>query len=493
MAKPHATRTYAPLQFDALNPSRFEDLVRDLLYDYRDWYKIEATGRSGADSGVDIRAFEKTDPELDRDDDEEESPPSKEGNLWIIQCKRERELGPARIIKIIKDGVSKDQPPYGYVLAAPVNFSAKAYDVFRATLAELGVTEFQLLGRAELEDMLYLPKNDRILFAFFGMSLVSKKRSRVTEIRSVVNNKNKLYKIFGEGDHNHTFSKHVLVRDTNDYHYPHIEKYRDFEKNPRWREYIAISHHVEGIRFNMHEYFAYVDRDKKEWDFTSAIDLVHRTEPDQKKQDTKHDLRAAIEDFWVHMPLVRQAKYVVDGLIEYADFDLIDKEGDAVYKMPHFYVDFRNGGPFEGYWNCLTRGENAYYGHPNEYKRINVFPKKFAKPKFGKVYKDKSIELESYLISRMRHGNPQPIVDLDNKYKFLKQRDVIVVASTDADNSKTYVEVTHRQTSTAAQMKEWYPELEWEAEKKAGRKIDPSESINILELKLVYDFQFERK
>jgi hypothetical protein len=35
-----------------------------------------------------------------------------------------------------------------------------------------GVSEFHLLGRAELDDMLYQPKNDRILFAVFGISLV---------------------------------------------------------------------------------------------------------------------------------------------------------------------------------------------------------------------------------------------------------------------------------------------------------------------------------
>ena len=36
MTKVHATRTFAPLQFEALEPHRFEDLVRDLMYDYRD-------------------------------------------------------------------------------------------------------------------------------------------------------------------------------------------------------------------------------------------------------------------------------------------------------------------------------------------------------------------------------------------------------------------------------------------------------------------------
>ena len=33
--------------------------------------------------------------------------------------------------------------------------------------------EFYLWGAGELEDMLYQPKNDHILFAFFGISLTS--------------------------------------------------------------------------------------------------------------------------------------------------------------------------------------------------------------------------------------------------------------------------------------------------------------------------------
>ena len=36
-----------------LDPHRFEDLIRELIYDFRDWQSIEATGRSGGDAGFD--------------------------------------------------------------------------------------------------------------------------------------------------------------------------------------------------------------------------------------------------------------------------------------------------------------------------------------------------------------------------------------------------------------------------------------------------------
>ena len=69
--------------------------------------------------------------------------------------------------------------------------------------------EFYLWGAGELEDMLYQPKNDRILFAFFGISLTTRRRSRTTEIRAAVNVKNKLRRVLGDNP-NH---KSVLIRD----------------------------------------------------------------------------------------------------------------------------------------------------------------------------------------------------------------------------------------------------------------------------------------
>ena len=104
------------------------------------------------------------------DDDADEAPAlhPMQGNTWIFQCKREKEIGPKRISGILAE-IDQDDPPYGYVLAAPANFSKTSYDNFRADLIKKGVMEFYLWGRAELDGMLLLPKNDRILFTFFGI------------------------------------------------------------------------------------------------------------------------------------------------------------------------------------------------------------------------------------------------------------------------------------------------------------------------------------
>ena len=147
MSKPKVTRTYGPIHFEDLDPHRFEDLVRELIYDYKDWQSIEATGRSGNDGGFDVRAYEKVEIARGKDEDEEqeESDPMA-GNLWMIQGKREKELGPKRVKEILADIDSKN-PPYGYILAASANFSKDSYDLDCMSVHDSGVEKVCDLAR----------------------------------------------------------------------------------------------------------------------------------------------------------------------------------------------------------------------------------------------------------------------------------------------------------------------------------------------------------
>src|SRR6266849_2113016 len=129
--KVKASKTTHPLHFEDLEPHRFEDLVRRLLYSFRDWNNIEATGRSGSDEGFDVRAWEKGDTISNVGDEGEEGVRTLEGRLWQIQGKREKTITPAKMRTLIKEGVDQRTPPYGYVLAAATNISKTAYDAFR--------------------------------------------------------------------------------------------------------------------------------------------------------------------------------------------------------------------------------------------------------------------------------------------------------------------------------------------------------------------------
>ena len=100
-----ATRTLNPLHFEDLEPHRFEDLVRQLAYEFRTWRSIEATGRKGKDEGVDIRALEIV---LDAAAADEDGgaiavAPDRE---WRIQVKWHKELGAKDLERIVEDAVT---------------------------------------------------------------------------------------------------------------------------------------------------------------------------------------------------------------------------------------------------------------------------------------------------------------------------------------------------------------------------------------------------
>jgi hypothetical protein len=40
--------------FEDIEPHRLEDLVHELIYDFRDWHSIEAAGQARDDAGFDI-------------------------------------------------------------------------------------------------------------------------------------------------------------------------------------------------------------------------------------------------------------------------------------------------------------------------------------------------------------------------------------------------------------------------------------------------------
>ncbi len=447
--KAQVSRTFAPIHFEDLDPHRFEDLVRELIYEFKDWQSIEATGRSGSDEGFDVRAFEKQreqTPLLEEDDQEVNRVGNPmEGNLWMVQCKREKEIGPTKVAEIIDQGVDRNSPPYGYILAASVNFSKKSYDIFRSKLRGLGVMEFYLWGKAELEDMLHMPKNDRLLFTYFGISLVTRRRSRATEIRSVIANKNKLYSVVSESI-NQKFNTQILVRDIKDTKYPYPEGYPDFKTNPRWREYCAFQYHPWGLCVHDREFFAYLDPITKQWDYVPVLDLAYR-QVNETGSETL-ELRQAIEDYWEHLPRRNKAKFRVDGLIKFDDIIAIDAKGDSFFEFPHLFVDFRpKEGPFHLFHKYFVTEERQEFDlEESGFKKTKIFPKKFPEPKVGNIYKEKAVEFDPQSLSMLNRGSEQVnlFYDCGGKYEFLNQRDVIQVKDSEDSYGPKFIQITHK-------------------------------------------------
>jgi hypothetical protein len=229
--------------------------------------------------------------------------------------------------------------------------------------------------------MLYQPRNDGILFTFFGISLTSKRRSRSNEIRFTVSNKNKLYRMFGEPTPRNC---PVLLRDFKDSKYPFRQEYPDFKDRPRWREFRVSRYDALGVVFHLHEFYAYADKSNKEFDFYNAVSLIDRQSDTDEDIERLRTARTPVVDFWDHLPLNRQAIFCRDALVKYDAMLAIDEKGDVLHTYPHIFVDFdARRGPFAWFFEYLKLGQGYAPYEPmlSDWKRIEIFPKEFPETK----------------------------------------------------------------------------------------------------------------
>jgi len=112
------------------------------------------------------------------DDDEIGTAPAMVDRLWLIQCKRERAIGPTKAAGYLREIVLvPEQPLYGLIFAEACDFSKRTRDTIFDWCRSNGIAEVHVWGRGELEDMLFQPKNDGLLFAYFGISLTIRRHT----------------------------------------------------------------------------------------------------------------------------------------------------------------------------------------------------------------------------------------------------------------------------------------------------------------------------
>ncbi|CAM4331032.1 restriction endonuclease [Stenotrophomonas maltophilia] len=353
------TRTIGPLHFEDLEPKRFEDLVRQLAYEFKPWRRLEATGRSGNDDGFDARGYEivanatraAVSGDEDRDTVEEPSvlDEGRDDRLWLIQCKRERAIGPKALIRYLDDTVlGADEKLHGLVFTAASDFSKKARDEFAKKCREMGLEEWHLWGKAELEDRLFRPENDHLLFAYFGVSLTIRRRSQRADLRARLVMKRKAHRMLE--DH---INAPLLLRSPDAVEYPYPGDLEAFKKDPRWGvlPYRGMSH--GGLKFCVERYFAYLSDDGESWDAAMAVNDV-RDDGDYHPwtgEDRRDKRRAAIRDFYDTIPKANKAWLEIVGLVPFEDVLEIDDLGDEFVSAPHVYAAYKPGprGPFKGF------------------------------------------------------------------------------------------------------------------------------------------------
>jgi hypothetical protein len=393
MAKAIPTRTIGALHLEDLEPHRFEDLVRQLAYYFRPWRQLEATGRSGSDDGFDARGFEggaretaEIDPSTEHVETDEQEPQSEE-RIWLIQCKREKAIAQKKMRGYL-DAIPESEVRnlYGIIFAAACDFSKTTRDLFRSRTRELGFAEAHLWGKAELEDMLFQPKNDHLLFAYCGISLQIRKRSLRTDVRARVATKRKATKVLEK------FNGGVLVRDASDERYPFLDPNEELERieRGRWRVYELRECRHDGVHLVFRRHLAFLDDDGASWDFDETYDHTPRLvndpwqseeeEEDEENEEKIHRRDGEASKIWDALPEDNKAWYEQYVVLPYENILAIDEDGDNVFKGQHIYTTpfHPEHGPFEPC--AAVKLENIAQFHrrsafPDEKHRVRKFPR----------------------------------------------------------------------------------------------------------------------
>lgn len=380
--QPRPGRTINPLHFEDLEPHRFEDLIRQLVYGFRDWVALESLGRSGADEGIDIRGIERVRPtfgsslaEADEDLDLDVG----EHRTWFVQCKREKAFGPAKARAVAAAVlVGASEPPFGFILAAPCELSKKTRDTLASELRAAGVSQVLAWGRGDLEDQLFLPENDHLLFAYFGISLQVRRRNQVAELRARLAKKRQVYRAIGDLRHRGRTS--VLVRDPTETGYPFRDRVEDYdEANPPWL-WTEFRYHSnpDTVALIFRKQHAWVTPDRKRFD---VIETCSHITPGHSRVDKAAQHDEACERLWRYfyneIPQGERAWLEMAGWIPLDDILLVDDLGDAANDPPHLLVtrDHRHGFFTRVRRSLVLNGDRSdKYIDPATLKRAKLFP-----------------------------------------------------------------------------------------------------------------------
>lgn len=365
MRMSQGSRTLNPLHFEDLEPHRFEDLVRQLAYRYRPWRYLDATGRLGRDQGVDIRGVEMVSPpsELGLESREEEEDgqalalPVAEEREWRIQCKRYKRIGPKVMREIVADAIpDTEEAPYGLVVATACDVSGGTMAAFRGEAVRRGVVEGHLWTKAHLEDILFLPENDDLLFAYFGISLGIRRRSQLQRIRESITVKRKLLRAFGEKSISAGLMQDVLIRDMADTDYPYEERVPGYSKMrcAPWHVGRVEYFHVRGLLVCRFGYDGWVKEDGS-WDIleesaqvAGTMGYAYRLEREEAEERLEENERRQRLRYLHGRVPERERTHIRElWLVPFAHVVEVDPIGDAVYEGPHVYCRFDGSeGPY---------------------------------------------------------------------------------------------------------------------------------------------------
>jgi hypothetical protein len=362
---PHASRTINPLHFEDLEPHRFEDLIRQLAYGFKSWLRIEATGRLGADGGMDIQGIELV-PLVDTagpdevEDVDGQVLPEWDERYWRIQCKRYQSITPGVMRQIVEETVPDvAAAPYGIIIAAACDVSAKTMAAFHDERIKRGAIEGHLWTKAHLEDLLFLPENDHLLFVYFGLSIGTRRRSQIRKVQATITVKRKLLRAYKKTGLSDLQREDVLIRDVEDSTYP--TRYPAGPENiftvPPWITATLHGSYTEGLWVSRYYFDGWVTPDKN-WDILRNSAEVwsdlggEYTKPikTEEEYEKNKELDARVRDLSNLIPAGERCIIRLVWRLPYEAILEIDPIGDTLHEAPHIYCRYSsNSGPFEMY------------------------------------------------------------------------------------------------------------------------------------------------
>ncbi|WP_156372628.1 hypothetical protein [Deinococcus sp. Leaf326] len=226
--------------------------------------------------------------------------------------------------------------------------------------------------------MLFQPKNDHLLFAYFGISLQTRKRSVQSELRATLALRKRVGRILG-GTTN-SADKDVLFRIAGDERYPDIASIPDFDTNPRWAIYrVDCLSMRNNLVLELRRHLAYLDPETGEWDALTHFwqrashDLYGRQQP----SDSAY---AGYYAEWQQLvPAERRADLIAFNIVPLSRVLGIDEEGDIGHPLPILYIESTpNGKILDPTKEIYSIEHTLFYGHtadyiPSKEKRVKFF------------------------------------------------------------------------------------------------------------------------
>ncbi len=198
----------------------------------------------------------------------------------------------------------------------------------------MGLQEWFLLGKAELEDLLMRPKYDHLLYGYFGVSLGGRRTNPYAALRKSLAAKRKAIRVLD--DHHH---RPVLIRAADAEDYPHPTDAEKFKTRPGWIVRTYLGHTYAGLLFLHRKHFAFLAENSVDWDAAFSFNDAVNAHDDywshfRKQLASRHDVFTAWESLgedraWLEIQAVLPYDRIID----------IDEHGDDLAEFPQIIVE----------------------------------------------------------------------------------------------------------------------------------------------------------